>query len=89
MLVNFNALRRVDFGLLSVLLLCSATLEITRVVRATSLPFGSTLKKARPAQPQKSKTCSTSKKQEVDQKSNKESNKTLNKTFYYYFYHEL
>jgi hypothetical protein len=52
----------VDFGLLSVLLLCSATLEFARVVRATSLPFGSTLKrvgsalkKARPARPQKSK----------------------------------
>ena len=62
LLVNFNVLRRVDFGLLSVLLLCSATLKFVRVVRATSLPLGSTikivgsaLKKARPAQPQKSK----------------------------------
>ena len=62
LLVNFNVLWRVDFGLLSVLLLCSATLKFIRVVRATSLPLGSTikvvgsaLKKARPAQPQKSK----------------------------------
>nr|DAJ44431.1 MAG TPA: hypothetical protein [Crassvirales sp.] len=50
------------FGLLSVLLLCSSTLKITRVVRTTSLPSGSTLKqtgsalkKASLAQPQKSK----------------------------------
>lgn len=62
LLVSFNVLRRVDFSLLSVLLLCSTTLEFPRVVRATSLPLGSTLKvvgsslkKARPARPQKSK----------------------------------
>ena len=63
LLVNFNVLRRVGFGLLSVLLLCSSTLEITRVVRTTSLPLGSTfkragsaLKKASLARPQKSKS---------------------------------
>ena len=85
MLVNFNVLRRVDFGLLSVLLLCSATLKFVRVVRATSLPLGSTikvvgsaLKKARDARPQKSKKWMKG--------YNKESNKTFNKTFYKYFH---
>lgn len=80
-----------DFSLLSVLLLCSTTLEFARVVRATSLPFGSTfkivgsaLKKARLAQ--------HSKKQELDKKYNKEFNKTFNKTFnksFHLFYNEL
>ena len=94
-LVDFNALRRVDFGLLSILLLCSTTLEFVRVVRATSLPLGSALKKARNAQPQKSKKYSALKKARnaQPQKSkkwmkdyNKESNKTFNKTFYKYFH---
>ena len=80
LLVSFNVLRGVDFGLLSVLLLCSATLEFARVAGTTSLPLGSTLKvvgsslkKARPARPQKSKNWMKS--------YNKESNKTFYKTF--------
>lgn len=80
MFVNFNLLRRVGFGLLSVLLLCSATLKFTRVVRITSFPSfstlkttGSALKKARCAQPQKSKKWMKD--------YNKESNKTFNKSF--------
>jgi hypothetical protein len=75
----------VGFGLLSILLLCSATLEFTRVVRITGLPSfstlkttGSALKKARPAQSQKSKRWMKS--------YNKESNKTFNKTFIYFYY---
>lgn len=95
LLVNFNVLRRVDFGLLSVLLLCSATLKFVRVVRTTSLPLGSTikvvgsaLKKARNAQPQKSKKWMKG----YNKESNKTFNKTFNKPFYKYFhlfYHKL
>lgn len=91
MLASFNVLRRVDFGLLSVLHLCSTTLEFPRVVRATSLPFGSTLKVGDSAL-KEARLAQHSKKQELDERYNKESNKTLNKTFYKYFhlfYHEL
>lgn len=95
MFVKFNLLRRVDFGLLSVLHLCSATLKFVRVVRATSLPLGSTikvvgsaLKKARDARPQKSKKWMKGYNKEYNKPSNKPSNKAFYKDFHL-FYHEL